>query len=140
MSILPPECEQLLISGYVLGDLSPGEATLFAEMLAENPSLNQRVREMQSALNSAYDPVEVTPPPKLRDRILNAANIEVTSSPNSETTTIARTPIAWNKILGAIALGIITILGLNNYRLWQNLKLAEARPSTGDRLTYLRLN
>ena len=41
MSTLPPECQQLLISGYVLGNLSPAEALLFAEMLQENPQLKE---------------------------------------------------------------------------------------------------
>ena len=62
MSSLPSECQQVLISGYILGDLSPGEAVLFAEMLAEDPSLQEQVNQMQQVLDAAYNPPEVAPP------------------------------------------------------------------------------
>ena len=51
MSPLPLECEQLLISGYVLGNLSPAEALLFEEILTENPDLIEQVTLMQQALD-----------------------------------------------------------------------------------------
>jgi anti-sigma factor RsiW len=74
MSTLPPECEQLLVSGYVLGNLSPAEALLFEEMLAENDHLIEQIVAMQQALDLVYNPPEVSPPNSLRDRILTAAN------------------------------------------------------------------
>ena len=55
-TVLPPECEQLLITGYVLGNLSPAEALLLQEMLAENPDLNEQVVAMQEALESSLRP------------------------------------------------------------------------------------
>ena len=67
MSSLPPECQQLLVSGYVLGNLSPAEALLFAEMLKENPDLIEEVTQMQQALDLAYNPPEIAPPVNLRE-------------------------------------------------------------------------
>lgn len=126
MSTLPPECEQLLISGYVLGNLSPAEALLFEEMLNENPDLIEQVTAMQQALDLAYTPPEITPPSSLRDRILATANAEkaepelVKPVNNSE---FASPPFSnLFKILGAIALGTIAVLGIANYRLWQTAK------------------
>ena len=135
MSALPPECRQWLISGYVLGNLSPGEATLFAEMLAEDPSLNAEIAQMQEALNLAYDPPEVPPPNSLRDRILAAANTE---TPAAERQPKARPKLilSGNKILGAIALAIITILGITNYRLWRTVQTTNRQITAGKQLIY----
>ena len=131
MSELPTECQQLLISGYVLGDLSPAEALLFEEMLSANPELNEQVMAMQQALDLAYAPPEITPPTGLRDRILATADARKTTvvassraastAPinNAESTT-SRSKIVG--ILGAIALVISAILGIINYRLWQTAR------------------
>ena len=143
MSTLPPECEQLLISGYVLGNLSPAEALLLQEMLKENPDLNEQVVAMQEALDLAYAPLEIAPPANLRDRIVAAANAEATTPTVSETSDVA-TPkyvLPWNKILGAIALAIIATLGIANYRLWRSVQTAEINDSDiniqQDKVTYL---
>lgn len=134
---LPPECRQLLVSGYVLGDLSPGEAILFAEMLAQDPSLNQQVKEMQEALNLAYDPPEIAPPDSLRDRILAAANADATVGINPPKKAESKPSLPWNKILGAIALAIITALGITNYRLWRTVQTANPETTARKQLTYL---
>ena len=144
MSTLPPECEQLLVSGYVLGNLSPAEALLFKEMLTENPDLMEQVAAMQEALDLAYAPPEVLPTATLRDRILTAAssqtNIEAATSSttsNSKSTVTTKPKLPWNKILGAIAIAAITILGVANYRLWQSIQTAKTTDTQSDRLTYL---
>ena len=127
---LPPECQQLLISGYVLGNLSPAEALLFEEMLAENPALIEEVTVMQQALDSAYNPPEIAPPAGLRDRILSAANARKTETIQRETpaensnTTTSKSKLPG--ILGAIALFTIALLGFNNYRLWRIAKAPDA--------------
>lgn len=130
MSSLPPECQQLLISGYVLGNLSPAEALLFKEMLSENPDLIVEVTAMQQALDSAYNPPEIAPPTGLRDRLLATANARQTDkiasekpAENSQTTTPkSRLP----GVIGAIALLTIALLGFNNYRLWRIAKTPDA--------------
>ncbi|MEO1670186.1 MAG: anti-sigma factor [Cyanobacteria bacterium J06631_2] len=134
---LPPECIQMLISGYVLGDLSPGEATLFAEMLAQDPSLNEQVAEMQEALKIAYDPPEVVPPDSLRDRILAAASAAsaVTEIPPQKIE--SKLSLPWNRILGAIAISIIATLGIVNYRLWRVVQTANGEIAASEQLTYL---
>lgn len=144
MSTLPPECEQLLVSGYVLGNLSPAEALLFKELLTENPDLMEQVTAMQEALDLAYAPPEVSPTATLRDRILTAAssqtNIEAAASSttsNPESTVTSKSKLPWNKILAAIAIAAITILGVANYRLWQSIQTAKITDTQSDRLTYL---
>ncbi|MBW4533335.1 MAG: anti-sigma factor [Pleurocapsa minor HA4230-MV1] len=125
---IPPECEQLLISGYVLGNLSPAEALLFEEMLAENSHLIEQIVAMQQALDLVYNPPEVSPPNSLRDRILTAANspqIEPTIA-KSLSNIKATTPRArLSRIFMAIALLTIALLSIANYRLWRSVQTAD---------------
>ena len=143
MSTLPPECEQLLISGYVLGNLSPAEAQLFQEMLAENPALIEQVTVMQQALDVAYTPPEIAPPATLRDRLLTTANAQKTNIESEVLPAVndaeVRTRSQSNllgKILAAIALALIAVLGIANYRLWQTIQTTQI-DSQIDRNTYL---
>lgn len=149
MSTLPPDCQQLLISGYVLGDLSPAEALLFEEMLSVDPSLAEQVTAMQQALDAVYIPAEVSPPTALRDRILTTANaqktepiVEPTATPDPEANVEANTEATDSssstlaKILGAIALAIIALLGIANYRLWQTARTTDIESPTAQN-TYL---
>jgi len=126
MSSLPPECQQLLISGYVLGNLSTAEAVLFEEMLSENPDLIEEVAAMQQALDLAYHPPEIAPPANLRDRLLATANTQKADTIQTKVAT-RNTDTATDKsrlamILGAIASFTIALLGFNNYRLWRIAK------------------
>lgn len=140
MSTLPLECEQLLISGYVLGNLSPAEALLFEEMLTENPGLIEQVTVMQQALDLAYNPPEISPPPTLRDRLLATANSQQTDGVAAEET-VNNTEVTAAKsklpgILGAIALFTIAALGIANYRLWRTVQTANV-VSPATQRTYL---
>jgi len=157
MSTLPLECQQLLISGYVLGNLSPAESLLFEEMVRENPDLIRQVNLMQQALDETYAPIEVAPPTALRDRLMATANAQqaVSKADNSSVdtktndqpvVTAPKSKLFSNKILGAIALAIITALGIANYRLWQNVQTAKTtdtqnpQNTPSDRVTYLLQN
>ncbi|MGG6265969.1 anti-sigma factor [Leptolyngbya sp. AN03gr2] len=104
---------ELLIAGYVLGDLDPAESAEFERLLAQNPAIAQEVEEMQQALEVTYDPPEVTPPAYLRSAILNAS-----VAPRRVRT---RRSIPWNGILNVIAAGLILTLGMNNYSLHRSL-------------------
>ncbi|MEL7407149.1 MAG: anti-sigma factor, partial [Cyanobacteria bacterium J06558_2] len=144
MSNLPPECQQLLISGYVLGNLSPTEALLFEEILKENPDLIEQVAQMQQAIESAYSPQEIAPPPGLRDRLLATANSQQTatatpSAPVKDSEVVSAPPsqFSWSKILGAIAIAIIATLGIVNYRLWQTVQSTKIINTKSETLTYL---
>lgn len=132
MSILPSECEQLLISGYVLGNLSPAEALLFEEMLADNADLVEQVTLMQETLDSLYNPPEAIPSSDLRDRIIAAANAQPpvleTAASSIDLSEVATAPKSslLSRILGAIALIVITALGIANYQLWRTIKTTES--------------
>ena len=125
VSPLPSECEQLLIVGYVLGDLNPAEAMLFAELVADNPELMEEVKKAQQALELTYPSPEIAPPPKLRASVLAAnvrQNLQQKPVSASSTTSIVSTPETqsfWSRILAVIAIVTIIGLGYSNYRFWQ---------------------
>ena len=135
MSNLPIECQELLVSGYVLGNLSPAEASLFVEMLAETPELSQQVTAMQQALDLTYNPPEIAPPVGLRDRLLTKAEAQINpalvkSSNDSNLKTAKVLPFKLPQVLGAIALMAIAALGIANYRLWQTVKARQIAPNS----------
>lgn len=143
VSPLPSECEQLLIVGYVLGDLSPAEAMLFAELVADNPELMEEVTKAQQTLELAYTSPEIAPPPELRASVLAAnarqnAPIEERVSVSSTTSAVTATKKQsfWNRLLAAIALTIIIGLGYSNYRFWQ-IQTANREIPEVPRRTYL---
>jgi len=142
MSSLPPECHQLLVSGYILGNLSSAEALLFEEMLSENPDLIEEISQMQQTLDSVYNPPEIAPPADLRDRLLATATAQnttivtvKTSTKNLDTAT-SKSKLAG--ILGAIALFAIALLGFNNYRLWRIANTADVVTASNKRTYLLR--
>lgn len=145
MSTLPPECEQLLISGYVLGNLSPAEAQLFQEMLTEDPALIEQVTMMQQALDATYIPPEVSPPASLRDRLMATANAQKINVEPEAPTVVGDAEVSTapssnllGKILGAIALATIAILGITNYRLWQTVQTTQIESETEQNNYFLR--
>jgi hypothetical protein len=85
MAPMPSEQLQLLIAGYVLGDLDSDEAAEFEQLLAENPAIAAEVAHMQKALEQSYAPVEVTPPDYLRSKILNTLEAEYQAQPQQTT-------------------------------------------------------
>lgn len=139
MSSLPPECEKLLISGYVLGNLSPAEAVLFEEMLTENSEVAQQVIELQQTLELAYFPVEVPPPPNLKAKLLAANAALSTSQPAEETLNFLNKwsqKLSWGKALGAISAALILGLSITNYWFWQTSQRASIETPASKKLVY----
>jgi hypothetical protein len=155
MAPMPSEQLQLLIAGYVLGDLDSNEAAEFEQLLAENPAIAAEVAHMQKALEQSYAPVEVTPPAHLRSKIFAALEAEQqaqsqpappdpftdrftnpsTNPPTNPWVSVSSTSNAtrrsgfwnrvWNPAVGIAAAVLIAVLGINNYRLWQALQTTQ---------------
>ncbi|WP_052055210.1 anti-sigma factor [Myxosarcina sp. GI1] len=141
MALLSSECEQLLVAGYVLGNLNPVEAALFKEILAENPELIQQVAEFQQALTLAYESPEVALPNGLKAKILAAvpdesANTRANRNSRVKLLGLPKLKLPWFKVLGAIAAAAIVGLGIANYRLWQTLQTAALEAPVFRQLVY----
>lgn len=143
------------IADYVLGNLSPEETAALQEQLAVNSNLAHELAELQESLATLpYTLPEAAPSINLKASILEAAQakkpqhtqdepIQPATSVTAETT--AQTPhqawhpissltlsrkLPWKIISGAIAATVLLALGLDNYRLRQqvqsNLELKES--------------
>jgi anti-sigma-K factor RskA len=134
---------QLMIAGYVLGDLDPDEAVEFEQLLATDPAIAAEVAQMQNALETAYAPVEISPPSHLRSAIMAAqaaetaqvATINSWQSSRPNATRSARR-FSWNQAMGAAAAVVIVALGINNYQLRQALQATQAETPSRT-LTYV---
>lgn len=138
-SSMPSEQLQLLIAGYILGDLDPDEAATFEQLLAENPAMSIEVNRMQKALELAYAPAEVLPPARLRSAVLSPTPpIQSISQPPARATqqTSFSSGFPWGKAAGVAAAFLLISLGINNYRLWQTLQTVQAQRQQFEPLTY----
>lgn len=134
---MPSEELQLLIAGYVLGDLSPEEQASFEQLLAQNPQIAAEVAHMQTALETAYAPPEVAPPAHLRSAILTQAQAARSVSDSRSTAVVPRKPLPWRSLLEVVAAGVIVTLGISNYRLQQALQSSQPEPRSTTALTYV---
>jgi anti-sigma-K factor RskA len=132
---MPSEELQLLIAGYVLGDLSAEEAAAFEQVLAQNPAIATDVAQMQAALEQAYAPAEVVPPAHLRSKILD--QVQTASSAPVRSITAKPRRLRLRSALEIAAAALIVALGFNNYRLWQALQASQTTASQYAALTYV---
>lgn len=143
-----PEQIELLVAGYVLGDLSPEEADTFEQMLQEDPDLWVTVSEAQIALEQSFAIEEQAPPAYLKQSILSAAEVlhqaaavsdrgsePMASAPAQPTSPAPDNVVAfsrWRRGLGAAAAVVIAGLGISNVVLWQSLQSLQASRRTTD--------
>lgn len=134
---MPSEELQLLIAGYVLGDLDPDEAATFEQLVATDPAILAEVTQMQRSWELYHGIEAVEPPAQLRSRVLDPAaqpgQLEIaTSTP----TQLHPSRFAWIKLMGAVAAALVLGLGINNYRLWQTLQTAQTEERSPVAFTY----
>lgn len=120
---LLPEQLQELIAGYVLGNLSSQEAEKLRHLLTERPELNTEVHRLREVLElMPYALPEVEPSQHLRGVILEAANV-----PIKHNGTRKRSPLSWKITASSVAALLVLILGLDNYRIRQQLGTVQAQ-------------
>ena len=117
-----PEHLQNLLAGYVLGDLTPEEAVQVKQLLDHKPELLSELNQLQSTLAVLPLSLPVTSlPQQLESRILQAAQSEgstTTRSSGKSISQIRRRPWKWGLAVAAV---IIAGLGIETYRLHQQL-------------------
>ena len=118
-----PEYLEELAAGYVVGDLDPDEVEELRQLLIDNPELSAQVNLLEEVLEQLlYGLNEVEPPPHLGSVILEAA------VPANRTTRLRRPALPWGKFAGSVAALLILVLGIVNYCLQQELRIATAVP------------
>ncbi|MFB2894490.1 anti-sigma factor domain-containing protein [Aerosakkonemataceae cyanobacterium BLCC-F50] len=117
---LTPQTIETLAAGYVVGNLDPSEVAVFEELLRENPALAEEVNQLQATLNRvAYDLNSIAPPAHLRSAILAAATTPQLTPRHQQL------QFPWRTVIGSVAALLILYLGVENYQLRQESKLAQ---------------
>lgn len=113
---LTPKAIESLAAGYVVGDLDRAEVEAFEQLLAENPALVAEVDQLQTTLDQVvYGLNSVEPPPQLQSAILAAATTNLQKQPR----------FRWQAVMGGVAALLILYLGVDNYRLRQDYRMAQ---------------
>ncbi|WP_019500006.1 anti-sigma factor [Pseudanabaena sp. PCC 6802] len=117
---------QQLAAGYVLEDLTPEEMERMECMLLLNPELRQELRIFQETMGMiSFGTPPMQPPDRLRQKTLDAAATSVLRRQSSAAIT-NRPSMLWVKIVAAIAAAIAVLLGIDNFRLRQELSVAQS--------------
>jgi anti-sigma-K factor RskA len=117
---LTPEAIEILTAGYVVGDLDRAEAEVFEQLLAKDPALAAEVAGLQATLDQVVHSLNsVEPPPHLQSAILNSATATFQPSQHK------RFWLRWQTVMGGIAALLILYLGIENYRLRQDFRIAQ---------------
>jgi anti-sigma-K factor RskA len=127
-----------LAAGFVVDDLTPEEAEEFRQLLAKHPELVVEVEDLQEVLRQVLDGfTEVEAPAHLLPKILEKAEgsarqptvvkrTDKSALARYSAGVAARTPLRWRRIAGSIAALFVVVLGVDNYRLRQNLGIVTA--------------
>ncbi|MBD2346969.1 anti-sigma factor [Anabaena subtropica] len=119
-----------LAAGFVVDDLTPEEAKEFQMLLDEHPELIAEVDDLQEVLRQVLDGfTEVEAPAHLLPKILEQVENSTTQAPviqGNYPRVPTLTPWRWTKIAGSIAALFMVVLGVDNYRLRQNLSVVTA--------------
>jgi len=116
-----PEEQKMLAAGYVLGDLSDDELAQVEQLLRDSSAFIQEVQALEASFQLLPTALpKVTPSQDLKDQILSA----YTEKQSSEADTGARSP-SWVKIIAIVSTLAAILLGINNVRLYRQLRLAQ---------------
>jgi anti-sigma-K factor RskA len=130
---------QLLIAGYVLGNLDADEAAEFEQIVINDPAIAEEVSQMQSALEESFGVSDIPPPADLRSAILSADQpSERSAIPISSATSKnqSRRSLPWNRIIHVAAAVTIVALGISNYRLWRTLQASQSETQPAATFVY----
>jgi anti-sigma-K factor RskA len=120
---------QALLADYVLGDVTPEEAETVHQLLITHPELHQELDYLQETLSLIPLALpESSLPKNLGKTILQLAQAE-TDSPLSTVSLERKKSLVGLFALGTIAFSFILGLGFYNYRLHQELAIAQAQLS-----------
>lgn len=119
--------EQEELAGYLLGDLSPEQASALEARLTQDPRLLAELQALQETLHLLpYGLPGVIPPASLRGKVMAEAGIEQVPTPLQPALSslgFGRLTAEW-RWLGGLAAVVLALLVFDNWRLRQALQLA----------------
>ncbi|MTJ51220.1 anti-sigma factor [Anabaena sp. UHCC 0253] len=123
-----------LAAGFVVDDLTPEEAEEFRLLIDEHPELITEVDDLQEVLRQVLDGfTQVEAPahllPKILEQAQNSAHqatVQEIKVQEINKSTPTQKPLPWRRIFGSIAVLCAVVLGVDNYRLRQNLGIITA--------------
>lgn len=122
---------QALLADYVLGEVTSEEAETVHQLLRTHPELQEELIHLQETL--ALIPLtlpESSPPKYLKMNILHLAKMGVeNTSVNAIVTSLHQKSRLQLLALGTIAVALLVGLGWSNYRLQQQLAIAQSELS-----------
>lgn len=139
-----------LAAGYVLDELDPEELGAFEQAMQSDVAVQQEVRDLQMVLGGlALDVPQLTPPAHLRAKTLAALGIdemgidesildELEALPLGQPQKASRPKIDWSKITALFALLATAVLIWDNFRLRQDLSLAQQQTTPSVAATLLQ--
>ena len=112
-----------LFSGYVLGNLTPDEQAELTQLLQTQPELRDELRAYEATFDRLPQALEQPlPPSNLEAKILQRVHTPTATSrfERHSSTPYNRRRYLWG-VSGAIAAGLLLIVGWDNYRLRRSL-------------------
>ena len=119
---------QELAAGYILDDLDEDQSDEIERSMQTDEALRQELQELQAVMGIlANDAPPMQPPAYLRDRILQAAALEMSTTPEVVTTPeVIETPRnPWRNIITILAILSTLVLAFDNFRLRQQFSFAQ---------------
>jgi Anti-sigma-K factor rskA len=131
-----------LLTGYVLNALSCDEKTELESYLEDNPELIQRLDSLQEIMGLMAHSARMPAPPQLREKVLAiphtpavsgspASGLPASGTPGLDQSPLVnrthrrRSPLTWQKVGAAIAALLVITLGIETFRMHQQLTSLE---------------
>jgi anti-sigma-K factor RskA len=130
---------QILIAGYVLGNLDADEAAEFEQIMMHDPAIAEEVSQLQLVLEESFGVSDISPPAHLRSAILSTDPLPQPSAvPDSPAVSNypPRRSLPWNRMIHAAAAVIIVALGISNYQLWRSLQTSQSETQRSATVVY----
>jgi anti-sigma-K factor RskA len=116
-----PESIELLMAGYVVGNLTAAELIEFERLLAQQPELAQEVNQLEATCDRVIAGLhEVQPPLHLWTNI----RTQIDDRSSGQIQLSGQGSLPWRRIFGSLAALLILGLGVDNYRLRQASNMA----------------
>jgi hypothetical protein len=114
---------QHLLAGFVLDDLTPTEDQEFRQLILQRPDLLTEIEDLQATLGLVVDGfTDQEAPAHLLNGILQTAEADLRQQPPVP----KRITFPWRKLAGGIAALLVVALGIDYFRLRQDLGTAIA--------------